>query len=1130
MAFTTGPWAGVDLTKRGFYTFPPAPHPTYAVTRRTGVVTAKALGRPKPAVIGTGKVEGIPIYGELAAVTTLPVEGLPWWESYEVVPEATTVITVDVAYLLAHDYFDVEHKLIRLECDGKVVFDAENGGKPSGEFRFLDGTQETVDPLFTRIVGANAGAHKRDIIVVLVNYPAAQPPSVAAVLSNAATDTGSSEELEWVGPTPFNLNWISGQAYDPIDGIIYQILGSDQIAVSQNWLASIDVDTGAELYRVPLEESIEYVGGAGDFIIALPGTGHVVIRFAIIAEGDSPTRVYNASTGRIVAEFREETSIGANDEGFTWRAVVPFEDKWLLAGIDVVAADGFPHALAVIDIAAGTIDVTRETITGAGSFFCNGRVLDGSSSVFTSGGSIVKECTFDGDTWTVTTAYTAVGTITAIHYDSQTEYLVVVESVAGVFVVQLVRPSTGQIADQFDSFASPSLFNIYNALSGPRAFPRPGFAMLHAPDNNVYLLDLSRKTKAVFVDADTTVPGIDASWAFYDHSRLAMLNAYGDTIWTKYQIPGTTPGQITLQSHIEMVCNGLGPYELVELNFDGFTGLSSWGDVIDSDISIRTLLRTYQDVLGFTWADTGVNLHFRKPATDGSFTEDYVLADTDLVFKTGGSIRTSDASDLARVVKVNMEYVSKDNNYEVETRSADSFSALYDVSRSLRTDDVSTRLVLSDSDAERLVHEILWRRQIEERGHQFSTFSDFAAKLIPGDIVTVPSGATNYTVQITRANVQANLQVDYDCRDFQTSLSADVASVTTSGFSGIVSITLQSQYIHLDIPLFRYADDADGEFLVQYGLMASRIGSTNWKGGNLYRGDTASELAFLIDQAPHQGFVGICTTVLGTPLDPFGEDDVSSVVVTKIVGAALASADEAEVLAGENLAFVGVPGRWEGLGFTTVVDNGDNTFTVSGFPFRGYRGTEVYADQHAVGDLFVLVNAEWLLRINHSLTDLDTSKFYKADGIGAPKMSGTLVKHQIPGAAETPYAVRNIEIGRGSPGDDIIITWDYRSRLATGLNPVNHGEATLAFEIDIVSSGTMRTLESSTGSVVYQSADIIADWGGIPDQLTVDIYMMSAVVGRGHRARGHTVFNADPTFDSARLTFDSTETTFDEEP
>nr|WP_246811454.1 phage tail protein [Mesorhizobium silamurunense] len=606
--------------------------------------------------------------------------------------------------------------------------------------------------------------------------------------------------------------------------------------------------------------------------------------------------------------------------------------------------------------------------------------------------------------------------------------------------------------------------------------------------------------------------------------------ATGDTVWTKYTLPGTQPGEITLESHITDLLTCLGPYTIDQIEFSGFEGLSDWGDVIDKDgANIQSLLRSYQDPLGFVWTDIGSKIVFRKTPTDGSFVVDATLADDDLVFKRNGSVNSDDESDLTQISKVTLEYTSKDDNYQQRTVYADSFDEMYEVTRSTKEMNFSTSMVLSDADAERLVQEMLLRTQAQERTHRFSTFSDFT-HLIPGDVVSVPSGNVAYTVELTKVNVRENLQIDFEARGFQTALSADVAAVTNAGFSGISTVTVLSQYIHLDIPLLRYSDDAAGAGIVQYGVVASR-GQANWGGGTLYSGDNASELSVEYDQAAHGGVIGVCVDVLANPFDAFATTDDSTVTIRKISGDATLLVDrtEDEVLAGKNLAFVGSAGRWEGVGFKTVTDNGDGSYTLSGFAVRGYRGTEVFAPLHQVGDLFVMVSAEWVEPVLHGSADLNRTKFYKAVGFGQSPAASVAVVHTLRGAAETPYACVNLNAALGSP-DGIDLSWNYRSRLAAGLNPVNFGEASLSFEIDIMDGSTvLRTLESAAGAVHYDDADVLSDFGGYPDELTFEVYMMGAF-GRGYRARRHVVFNYTPTWDSARVTFDSTVNTFDQEP
>jgi hypothetical protein len=430
------------------------------------------------------------------------------------------------------------------------------------------------------------------------------------------------------------------------------------------------------------------------------------------------------------------------------------------------------------------------------------------------------------------------------------------------------------------------------------------------------------------------------------------------------------------------------------------------------------------------------------------------------------------------------------------------------INNSKRTERYSTPLVLTDQDAQTFVTEKFFDLQAKRRNHAFSVTGK--PTYLPGDVIAVPSGDVTYTVQVDSVGMDRNLTAEIAALDFQTKVSTTVTSVTAPDVSAVSQAT---QYIHLDLPLVSYADDLAGLGLCQYGILAGR-GQSNWSGGLLLTGYTADVLTQAFTQAPHQGVVATCITQLNGPVDPFALDDASTVTIRRTAGdvSLLVDKTEDEVLAGANLAFIGRAGRWEGVGYKTVTDNGDNTYTLSGFTVRGYHGSEVYAYSHEVGDIFVMIDPAWLHATALPLTDLGLTKYFEAVGTGQSPAGGAIVPNVIRGIAETPYACVNLDAEVVTDG--IEISFDYRSRLAAGLNPANFGEETLSFEIDILEPTTdglsvVRTLTATTNSKLYADADVVADFGSDPpDELFFDVYMMSAVVGRGHKASGHVYFAA----------------------
>ncbi|RWP84899.1 MAG: hypothetical protein EOR12_27090 [Mesorhizobium sp.] len=1145
--FRTGPT--VDTTK-----------PIEPVSAASPFSVSRVLGRSIPIVIGTGKVDGIPIIG--GSTTAQIVTGYEQYphtaagalasggsgfdsalDSYPPGSKWTTgdafSKTVDVpvygtqqsaqlGYLLAYDPFGDGYELIRVEINDEVVYDAEHGIGASENFRFYGGTQTTPDPITKSVLGTKAGAWQGFAMLFLSGYVADSAPTVKAVLSNAATGGGGTHDIAWVGSTPSTFTQNStgrAAAYDPTQDVVYQLLGQNEVpGIGQINLSVLDAVTYTERYRIPLEGSEDYVG-ATQWIYAIRGSGLIFVRFA----GASPVvdRVYDAVTGKIVSTHVE------SGETFDWKIGFPFGQSYIFTGFDFAGGDGLPYAM--IDI-AGQITIGRVPGATSGDLVY-GRQGPGTISFFISkAAGTVDEAIFDGDAWTTTTRYTSSGIPTGSWYDPLTGYLIVFESIGAARYVRYVNPDTGVIADSITVAQAYFIETGTFATGRERYWPRPGYVLMTEgvdESGKVYLLSIGSKTISTYA-SNTSTDNLDFTTGIFDQNKQVYFQAIADDHWTEYQLPNTIPGLVPLSSLITKAMSLVG-YGPSELTFDGFGGLSGYGIVIDSDTNIRTILQSGADIYGYSFTDTGSGFYFKKPGRDDAFALDAVLTTSDLVFGDASAIESTDEATIRSVSRVELDYRSKEQGYDSRPASFQ----MPAINNSIRVSKFSSPWVLSDLDAKTFVTQKFFELQARLRDHSYSLIGQ--PKVLPGDVVSVPSGAITYSVQIESVALNRDMSVDIQASDFQTAVQTTITPVTNIGYGNTVAVTLQTQYIHLDVPLFRYADDLGGLSLRQYGVVASR-GQSGWGGGLLLRGDTSADLTAMLSQAPHAAVIGICTTVLGTPLDPFGTTDDSTVTFRKTTGSADLMVDktEAQVLAGANFAFIGAPGRWEGVGYKTAVDNEDGTFTLSGFTIRGYRGTEVFSALHQVGDQFVMIDPAWLKSAPHPLADLGSSKYYKAIGLSQNPATGTVSTHSIIGAAETPYAPVNLEADLASP-DGIDLSWDYRSRLASGLNPANFGEATLAFEIDIYDGATYkRTLTSTTGSVHYASADVVTDLGADPPAtITFDVFMMSAldilvpgqarpVVGRGYRARRHTIFDPGAmTADNTIITADSTAFTAD---
>lgn len=1120
------------------------------------------LGRQIPIVIGTGKVDGNPVIGGsvtsrvITGYTQYPnsasgakaaggsgfdsaLDSFPPGSKYTTgdafsptvdVPNYGDQQSAQIGYLLAYDPFNLGYTLVRLEVNDEVVYDAENGIGASTTFRFYGGQHTAIDPIAKAAIGANAGAWQNFAMVYLDGFEASSPPTVKAVISNASAVGGGTAPIVWSGTIPNTFADITGwyEAYDPTDSIIYHLLTSDDVpGLTTVYLVVLDTQTLTERYRVPLENSDIYAvpdPSTGitqrPMILAIRWTGHVLIRFSRLGEVGY-SRVYDAVTGVVVAEYAEPDT----STTIYWMAGLPFGAKYVFFGYNrFFSGDQHVH-FAVADLSAGTLTISSSAVAFREPGV-RGRQVDGTISFFSctvSPDTEVYEHVFDGATWASNLVYTDASRVNGLYFDPLTGYLVVT---AGGNDVRYVNPDTGAIVSTFS--AGKSLFSTSAGELGgyERFWSRPGFALFvyeHGGTEDVVLLDI--KAQSISTWTGSIPHGSIWRGGVFDQVRGAYYFFYGDDHWTQYALPSAVPGSITLQSLVTKTMF-LAGYSSGELIFDGFTGLTAYGFVIDQDTNVRTVLQSIADIYTFSFADTGNGFYFKKPGRDSEFALDDTVTTADLVFvESDGSVKSEDDASIRTVARVELQYISKNQGY-ISRPASFSMPA---ISNSIRTERYSTPLVLTDQDAQQFVTEKFFDLQAKRRNHSFSVTGKPA--YLPGDVISVPSGDVTYTVQIDSVGMDRNLTAEIAALDFQTKVSTTVTSVSGPD---ITPVSQATQYIHLDIPLINYADDLRGVALCQYGILAGR-GQANWSGGVLLMGATADALTQAFAQAPHQGVVGICTDVLANPFDPFGTIDTSTVTIRRTAGstALLVDHTEDEVLAGANLAFVGKAGRWEGIGYKTITDNGDGTFTLSGLAVRGYHGSEVYCSLHEVGDIFVMIDQSWIGIMSLPLEDMNTTMYFEGVGVGQNPAGGVITPQVIRGFAEKPYASRNLNAAVVTDG--IELTWDYRSRLAAGLNPANFGEASLSFEIDVLEPSTdgftvVRTLTATTNSKLYAMADILTDFGSVPDFIWFRVYMMSATtgVGRGYRAQaGIALSPGSMTADNGVIRADTTYFTAD---
>ena len=308
-----------------------------------------------------------------------------------------------------------------------------------------------------------------------------------------------------------------------------------------------------------------------------------------------------------------------------------------------------------------------------------------------------------------------------------------------------------------------------------------------------------------------------------------------------------------------------------------------------------------------------------------------------------------------------------------------------------------------------------------------------------------------------------------------------------------------STYLRLlDLPLLRDVDNGPGFYAAARGF------STVWPGCVLFRspdgGETFSEMMPMLNATPAGEVVSILAS---GPTTVF--DEVNTVTVS-LIGGTLTSDTEINVLNGANACAIGS----EVLQFKTATLNADGFFVFSGL-LRARRGTEQHIGTHAVGNVFVLLQSSTLERTSGTLADLNIERIFKAPTIGLSLFVADPSAFTNTGAGLKPLSPVHIKSVRNVPAtDDITISWVRRTRIGPewrDLVDVPLGEATESYSIDIFNNGTVvRTLTSTSESVVYTAAQNATDFVSVQASVHVKVYQISADVGRGFPGDAPAVF------------------------
>lgn len=429
---------------------------------------------------------------------------------------------------------------------------------------------------------------------------------------------------------------------------------------------------------------------------------------------------------------------------------------------------------------------------------------------------------------------------------------------------------------------------------------------------------------------------------------------------------------------------------------------------------------------------------------------------------------------------------------------------------------VQMPLTMDDVWAREVAEKMLWTQWIERLAYTFNLWRAYYLLLDPTDVIDFDYDSQVVNARITETTIGQGLTSALKAlRESASAYESDVQGGGNLGFTPQPAPLIAPTLLMLfDVPLLRDSDSNPGG-TGYYVMLSSAL--PGWPGAELYR--SLDDSSFTpVDSSGSPVSYGFTTNALQNPASPFDWDNVNTLTVKMSVGS-LASDTMANVLAGSNMLLVGnLTNGFEVLQFTTAVLNSDGTYTLSGL-LRGRRGTEwmcgFWGDfsngllTHAVGDRVVVVDPAEMLHEDDNLSTLNLLYYYRGVTDGQDVSTAPDVDFTNTGNDLRPYAP--VKVGGFFDGSgNLIMTWNRRTRIggdgwgntSTGQLPLS--EDSELYDVEVLSGSTVKRTVSglTTPTMVYTVAMMTADFGSPPASVTVNVYQISAQVGRGFKGHG----------------------------
>ncbi|WP_238120812.1 MULTISPECIES: baseplate multidomain protein megatron [unclassified Xanthobacter] len=366
------------------------------------------------------------------------------------------------------------------------------------------------------------------------------------------------------------------------------------------------------------------------------------------------------------------------------------------------------------------------------------------------------------------------------------------------------------------------------------------------------------------------------------------------------------------------------------------------------------------------------------------------------------------------------------------------------------------------------------------------------AALMPGDLVRLTLDGRARLLEITRveeAEARAITARSIEPDVFDTALEGlDSGSVALPAVSGPPAVVV------LDLPALAASDPLPLQYLA--------AAASPWPGTLAVWRSSDGESFDAVGPITASATLGTLAGEL--PPGPLWRFDRFNTVLVTLETSLLVSASATQVLEGANVLALLADGRDpEIIQFTEAELVDTSTYRLSGL-LRGRAGTEAAGTEPWPEGTRVVRLDGTLVTVASGLSALGRSSIYRVGAASGDYGDEDVseVTATATDAAFRPLSPVHVRGRRTEAG--VVLSFIRRTRMdgdSWEAVEVPLGEDAEAYRVEILSdAAVVRTLNTATPSVIYASADELADFGAVQASLTVRVCQLSATVGAGTAA------------------------------